>query len=59
MKLRTYAMKPMGGFGSGALACVSRTITPWAPFGDATRLEVRHTDNATGWPKGLSEGSTV
>lgn len=59
VKLRTYAMKPMGDFGSGALACVSSTISPWAAFGDATRVQLRHTANAIGRPKGLTEGSTV
>jgi hypothetical protein len=56
VKLRTYAMKPMGDGNRGALACVS-TISPWAAFG-ATRVEVRHTGNA-GRPMSLLEGSTV
>jgi hypothetical protein len=59
VKLLTYAMKPMGVVDSGAPACVSSTISRWAAFGDATRVQLRHTGNAIGRPKGLTEGSTV
>jgi hypothetical protein len=58
VKLRTYAMKPMGVDASRALACVSSTDSPWATF-DAIGVQVRHTANGAGRPKGLSEGSTV
>jgi hypothetical protein len=59
MKLRHYAMKPMGNGVSGALACVSSTISPWAGFGATARVQVRHTGNGAVRPKGLMEGSTV
>lgn len=52
-----YATKPMGDGVSGALACVSGTISPWAGFGAATRTQVRHTNGAVR-PKGSAEGST-
>ncbi|MDQ1378037.1 MAG: hypothetical protein QOE15_2210 [Acidimicrobiaceae bacterium] len=58
VKLRHYAMKPYGDSVSGALACVSSTISPWAGFGAAAIAQVRHTNGAVR-PKGLMEGSTV
>jgi hypothetical protein len=58
VKLQRYAMKPMGDAYSGALACVSSTISPWAAFGAATQVRVRHT-NGVVRPKGLRDGSTV
>ncbi len=58
MKQSAYAMKPMGDGVSGALACVSSTISPWAGFGVAARTHtlVRQTNGVR--PKSL-EGSTV
>jgi hypothetical protein len=59
VNLHRYAMKPMGVGDSGALACVSSTISPWARFGATARTQVRHTGNGVVRPMGLQEGSTV
>jgi hypothetical protein len=59
VKLRRYAIKPMATGSSGALACVSSTISPWAGFDAAAPAQERHTGNGVVRPKGLSEGSTV
>jgi len=52
-----YAIKPTGLGVSGALACVSSTISPWAEFGTGTGTQLRHA-NAM-WPMGSADGSTV
>jgi hypothetical protein len=57
VKLRTYAMKPMGDGYRGAVAG-ALAISPWAGFGAASRVQMRHT-GTNGRPKGLPEGSTV
>ncbi len=59
MKLRQYAIKPVGDSVSGALARMSGTISPWAGFGATATAQVRHTGNGAVRPKGLMEGSTV
>jgi hypothetical protein len=56
VKLQPCAMKPMGDAYIGALAGAS-SISPWAAFGAATQVRVRHT-NGVVRPKGLWDRST-
>lgn len=58
MQTRRYAIKPIGLGVSGAPACVSSTISPWAGFGAATRTQLRHVNGAMR-PKGSAIRSTV
>jgi hypothetical protein len=58
MNMNLYAMKPMDAGHSGALACVSSTISPWARFDATARALVRHTGTGVVRPKGLQEGLT-